>query len=136
MPTQRFEPEDFQAFLELLPASVEGRPLAHVLDVRHESFAVPEYLALARRYGCTTVHTDGPQFPAIADDLAELAYVRLMRSEADCRTGYPAAQLDAWARGARAWIGRGARHRVFVFFINGAKERAPAAALDLIRRLS
>jgi uncharacterized protein YecE (DUF72 family) len=136
MPTKRFESEDFEAFLALLPPSVDGHALRHVLDVRHESFAVPEYLALARRYGCTTVHTDAPQFPVIADDLAELAYIRLMRSAPDCGTGYPDGQLDAWARGARAWIERSAGHQVFVFFINGAKERAPAAALELIRRTS
>jgi uncharacterized protein YecE (DUF72 family) len=107
-----------------------------VLDVRHESFDCPDYLALARRYGCTTVHTDAPHFPAIADDLTELAYIRLMRSAPDCMTGYPGEQLEDWARGARAWVERSARHQAFVFFINGAKERAPAAALELIRRVS
>jgi uncharacterized protein YecE (DUF72 family) len=136
MPTKRFEAEDFEAFLALLPPRVGGRALRHVLDVRHESFAVPEYLALARRYGCTTAHTDAPQFPAIADARTELAYIRLMRSAPDCGTGYPDGQLDAWARGARAWTERSTRHQVFVFFINGAKERAPAAACELIRRTS
>ena len=136
MPTKRFEPDDFEAFLALLPKSLDGRPLRHVLDVRHESFASPHYLALARRYGCTTVHTDAPQFPAIADDAGELAYIRLMRSEADCATGYAPAALDAWAEGARSWTGGGAQREVFIYFINGAKERAPAAALELIRRIS
>jgi uncharacterized protein YecE (DUF72 family) len=135
MPTKRFEPDDFEAFLRLLPARAGQRPLRHVLDVRHESFACPEYLALARRHGCTTVHTDAPQFPAIADASSDLAYVRLMRSSADCPTGYPPAALDAWAQGARQWTAPAPTREAFVFFINGAKERAPAAALDLIRRL-
>jgi len=136
MPTKRFEPDDFEAFLTLLPRHVDGRPLRHVLDVRHESFLSPGYLALARRFGCATVHTDAPQFPAIAEARSDLAYIRLMRSEADCASGYAPEQLDAWARGARAWTERGAQHEVFVYFINGAKERAPAAAQELIRRIS
>lgn len=134
-PTKRFEPADLEAFLALLPRAAAGLPLRHVLDVRHESFACEEYLALARRHGCTTVHTDAPQFPAIADAGSELAYIRLMRSNAACAAGYPAAELRAWARGARAWVDRSPRHQVFLHFINGAKERAPAAALELIRQL-
>jgi uncharacterized protein YecE (DUF72 family) len=136
MPTKRFEPDDFEAFLALLPASVDGRLLRHVLDVRHESFASPDYLALARRYGCATVHTDSDKFPAIADAQTELAYVRLMRSAAECATGYPPDTLEQWATGARAWIAGGTTREVFIFFINGAKERAPAAALELIRQVT
>jgi len=136
MPTKRFEPDDFEAFLRLLPRSVGARALRHVLDVRHASFACPEYLALARRYGCTTVYTDSAQFPAIADERSDLAYLRLMRSSADCPTGYAPAALAAWAQGARDWTAMGPAREVLLFFINGAKERAPAAALDLIRRLS
>jgi uncharacterized protein YecE (DUF72 family) len=135
MATKRFDPADFEAFLALLPREAGGIALRHVLDVRHESFLDPGYLPLARRYGCTTVHTDAPQFPAIADDASELAYLRLMRSSADCPTGYAPAELEQWAQGARAWAGKGPRREVFVYFINGAKERAPAAAQQLIRCL-
>ncbi|AEG94912.1 hypothetical protein Rta_37960 [Ramlibacter tataouinensis TTB310] len=131
---------DFEAFLALLPAAVGDRPLRHVLDVRHESFATPHYLALARRHGYVTVHTDSPKFPAIADADAPFAYLRLMRSEAHRASGYPREALDAWAAGAQAWARGDAPlpgpRDVFVFFINGAKERAPAAALELIRRFS
>ena len=135
MPTKRFEPEDFEAFLALLPKQIGGRTLKHVMDVRHESFLSPDYLPLARRYGCATVHTDSDKFPAIADGEGDLAYLRLMRSEAQRTTGYPPDQLDQWAQGARAWIDKGPQRQAFVFFINGAKERAPAAALELLRRL-
>jgi uncharacterized protein YecE (DUF72 family) len=136
MPTKQFDAADFEAFLKLLPREVEGRPLQHVLDVRHESFLAPAYLPLARRYGCTTVHTDSGKFPAIADAQSDLAYIRLMRSEAQRPTGYPPDVLDQWARGARAWLEKGAAKEAFVFLINGAKERAPAAAQELIRRLA
>src|SRR5512132_428832 len=58
MPTKQFDAQDFEAFLALLPRSVEGRTLRHVLDVRHESFCSSDFLPLAHRYGCCTVHTD------------------------------------------------------------------------------
>jgi uncharacterized protein YecE (DUF72 family) len=135
MPTKQFDAPDFEAFLALLPGAVDGRKLRHVLDVRHPSFDCAEYLALARRYGCTTVHTDSDKFPAIADPQSDLAYIRLMRSEANCATGYSPALLDDWATGARAWVKSPSREAL-IFFINGAKERAPAAALELIRRVA
>jgi len=132
-PTKRFEPDDFGAFLALLPRRAGGLPLRHVLDVRHESFACAGYLELARRHDCATVHTDAPQFPAIADPGNDLAYIRLMRSAADCPTGYRPAEIAAWAQGARAWVAGGPRREVFLYFINGAKERAPAAAIELMQ---
>ena len=135
-PTKVFDPQDFEAFLALLPATVDGRALRHVLDVRHESFAAPDYLALARKYGCVTVHTDSEKFPSIVDEQWPFAYLRLMRSDAAIATGYPPAALDQWARGAIAWSASDPPRDAFVFFINGAKERAPAAALALIERLN
>ena len=136
MPTKVFDPQDFEAFLALLPSSVDGRALRHVLDVRHESFETPEYLALARKYGCVTVHTDSDKFPSIRDSDAPFAYIRLMRSAADVPTGYPPGVLDQWAQGARAWTGNATPRDLFIYFINGAKERAPAAAMALLERLS
>jgi len=136
MPAKLFEPEDFEAFLALLPRAVDGRRLRHALDVRHASFATPAFLALARRYGCVPVCTDSEKFPAIADAEAGFAYLRLMRGQADVPTGYTPEAIARWAEGVRAWTG-GARPRdVFVYFINGAKERAPAGAMELLRQLA
>jgi uncharacterized protein YecE (DUF72 family) len=135
MPTKVFDPEDFEAFLALLPRSVDGRALRHVLDVRHESFDTPDFLALARKYGCVAVHTDSEKFPAIVDAQAPFAYIRLMRSDAAIPTGYPEKVLDQWAGGVRAWADGDLPRDAFVYFINGAKERAPAAALALLERL-
>lgn len=134
MPTTAFQPEDLDAFLRLLPREVQGRPLRHVLDVRHASFATEQYLELLARHGCTTVYTDSAKFPAIPHAKCELAYLRLMRSAAEVPTGYPPQDLGGWVRGARDWLGLGAQHEAFVFFINGAKERAPAAALEFLRQ--
>jgi uncharacterized protein YecE (DUF72 family) len=135
MPTTAFQPDDLEAFLRLLPREVQGRPLRHVLDARHPSFADERYLDLLARHGCTTVYTDSEKFPSIAHARSELAYLRLMRSAADCATGYPPEELADWVQGARAWAGAGERHEAFVFFINGAKERAPHAAMEFLRQL-
>jgi uncharacterized protein YecE (DUF72 family) len=135
MPTKKFDAPDFEAFLKLLPREAGGRPLRHVMDVRHESFASGAYLELAHRHGCATVYTDSDKFPNIADAGSDLAYLRLMRSDASCPTGYPPSELGKWADGCRAWTAKGSQRDVFAFFINGAKERAPAAAQALIALL-
>lgn len=135
MPGKVFEPGDFEAFLALLPQAVDGLPLRHALDVRHESFATPAFVALARRYGCVPVHTDSEKFPAIADAQADFAYLRLMRSQAEVPTGYAPEAITQWADGVRAWTGGERPRDVFVYFINGAKERAPAGAIELMAQL-
>jgi uncharacterized protein YecE (DUF72 family) len=150
MPGKVFEAQDFEAFLALLPTQVDGRALRHVLDVRHESFMDPAYLALARRYRVATVFTDADKFPSFADLTGDVVYARLMMSDAALATGYAEAALDAWAERARRWAAgetpedlpaleaapAPARSReVFIYFINGAKEKAPAAAMALLARL-
>lgn len=135
MPTKQFEPEDFEAFLALLPQQVDGRRLRHALDVRHESFATPAFLRLARQCACVPVHTDAEKFPAIAAPDADFAYLRLMRSQADVPTGYTPEAIAAWAQGVRAWTSGQRPRDVFVYFINGAKERAPAGAMELMKQL-
>ena len=149
MPSIVFEPEDFEAFLALLPSAVDGCPLRHVLDVRHPSFMSEAYLALARRYRCATVFCDSDDYPSFADLTADFVYARLMRSDARFKSGYAPKALDAWAEAARTWAEggepqdlprvskpapAGKSREVFVFFINGAKERAPAAATGLLQR--
>ena len=152
MPTKAFDAEDFAAFLALLPKRAGSRALRHVMDVRHPSFETPEYLALARAHSVATVFTDSPKFPSFADLTADFVYARLMRSDAALAQGYAPEALDQWAAHAQAWAagktpaglphvenGGGAKaaagRDVFVFFINGAKEKAPAAAGALIQRL-
>lgn len=150
-PRKRFEHDDFAAFLDLLPATLDGRPLRHVLEVRHASFLCEEYLALTRARGLPSVFTDSPEFPSFADPGGDFCYARLMRSRADVESGYPPVDIDAWAERARMWADgdvptdlprishvpetkRGPRD-VFIYFISAAKERNPAAARALIERL-
>ncbi|MGA0612350.1 DUF72 domain-containing protein [Caldimonas sp. KR1-144] len=126
-----FDADDFAAFLKLLPAEVQGRELRHALDVRHESFACEAFYELARRHRAAIVFSDGDGLPAIPELTAGFFYARLLNSRADLATGYAPDVLDSWAAGARAWAPR----EGYVFFINGAKERAPAAAMALIERI-
>lgn len=150
MPTKRFEADDFEAFLKLLPASVEGLKLRHVMDVRHASFMAPEYLELARKYKVATVYADSDDYPSFADLTADFVYARLMRTHSKVKTGYEAQALDRWAERAQRWAAGGEPddlprveaeaapkkpRDVFIYFISGAKERAPAAAMALIERL-
>ena len=150
MPTKQFEAEDFEAFLALLPRKIGSCKLRHVLDVRHASFLSADYLKLARKYKCASVFTDSEKFPSFADLSTDFAYARLMKSAADIPTGYAPKALDQWKVAAQAWAQGGEQtglprfapaskaskpRDVFVFFINGAKERAPAAAQALLARL-
>ncbi|WP_082585748.1 MULTISPECIES: DUF72 domain-containing protein [unclassified Hydrogenophaga] len=150
-PTKLFDPVDFEAFLKLLPGKVDGLPLRHALDVRHNSFMDPAYLALARKYRCATVFTDSDDYPSFADLTADVVYARLMRTDPKVKTGYAPKALDRWAEAAKTWAaggepadvprlespGKKAGPRdVFMYFISGAKERAPAAAMALIERLN
>ena len=149
-PTKRFDAEDIEAFLKLLPKKIDGRPARHVLEPRHESFETSEFVNLARKHGAAIVYTDSEDYPSIGDVTADFVYARLMRAQSSVKTGYAGVALDAWAKIARTFArgsepaefprmtdGRksGARD-VFVFFINGAKERAPAAAAALLDKLS
>ena len=49
-PTKKFDEKDFGGFLELLPHNFDGQPLRHVVEVRHDSFKTPAFLALLRRF--------------------------------------------------------------------------------------
>lgn len=132
MATKKFDPEDMDAFLKLLPRAANGRPLRHALEVRHESFKSKEFYDLARRHRVAIVFADDETFPAIDEPTADFTYARLMRTKEEIATGYAPAALGRWAKRAKDWARRG---DVFLYFISGAKLRAPAAAQALIARV-
>ena len=147
---KRIDAAEFAAFVELLPRAHGGRTLRHVLDVRDPDFVDADYLALARRHGMATVFTDSHEYPSFADLTADFAYARLMRSQAPLETGYAATDLDRWRERALLWAEGGdpddlphiddataprRPREVFVYFISSAKERNPAAAMALLKRL-
>jgi uncharacterized protein YecE (DUF72 family) len=131
METKKFDPEDFEDFLKLLPRTVGQLPLRHALEVRHESFKTKAFYELARKYKAAIVFADGGDVPVIDEATADFSYARLMGTVENIETGYSAADLGAWAKRAKAWAELG---DVFVYFISGAKVRAPAAAQAFIER--
>ncbi|MEO8997940.1 MAG: DUF72 domain-containing protein [Rhodanobacter sp.] len=149
-PSRPFDGGDLGAFLEALPRELNGRPLRHVLEVRHPGFVDERYVALARMHAVPTVFTDSPDYPSLADLTGDFAYARLMRSADGIATGYAPDELDRWAAHARNWasgndiselphaasLSPGNQPRdVFVFFISSAKHRNPAAAMALQSRI-
>ena len=150
MATKKFDAKDFEDFLKLLPKTVEGQTIRHVVEVRHESFRHPDFIALLRAYGVGLVLADSAEFPEIADLTAPFVYARLMRSSEDEALGYSAPALDGWAKRARLWAQGGEPkglksagappatpepREVFLYIISGFKPKAPTAAMALIERL-
>jgi uncharacterized protein YecE (DUF72 family) len=149
MATKKFDPVDFEAFLKLLPASVEGRSLRHVVEVRHETFRTPEFIEMIRDRNVAAVVSADGDFPQIADPTADFVYARIMGTVEDEPLGYSDAALDLWAERARIWAAGGgpdglsyagpkapvAPRDVFLYVISGHKIRNPLAAMALIKRL-
>jgi len=151
-PFKKFEAEDFETFLKLLPESTRGMPLRHVLEVRHGSFAVPEFVALARRYRAAICYAHHHDYPEIADVTGDIVYARLQKGEDSIATAYAPEDLDRWAARARIWAEGGQpedlpladpanppdrRPRdVFVYFIHEGKLRAPQGAMAFMQRVS
>ena len=151
MPTKVFDPDDFAAFLQLLPARLGALQLRHAVEVRHPSFMTPEFLALVRKHKVATVFADSDKHPSFADLTADFVYGRLMMTESKNATGYTAERIAFWANCSATWAAGGAPtglhmvesrlpksqpRDVFLFFISGAKERAPAAAMATIDALT
>ncbi|WP_428031340.1 DUF72 domain-containing protein [Ancylobacter sp.] len=151
MPTKKFDPDDFEAFLKLLPKRVDGHDIRHAVEVRHDSFKTPDFIALARDHGVAVILAGDSDFPAIADITAPFVYARIMGTQEDEALGYSTTALDSWAETAKEWAAgktppalketllsppAEARPReVFLFVISGFKPRNPAAAMALIERV-
>lgn len=149
MATKKFDPDDFGAFLAMLPKAQDGLPLRHCVEVRHASFAVPEFVALCRRHGVAICLAEHEVHPMIADVTADFVYARLMAGNDELPTCYPPEELDRWAARFKTYASGGvpddlptlaapapkAPRDVYAFFIHEGKVRAPAAAMELIRRL-
>jgi uncharacterized protein YecE (DUF72 family) len=151
-PTRKFDVDNFEAFLSLLPRELDGVALRHALEVRHESFLVPEFMELVRKHNAAIVLADSEKYPLIADATADFVYMRLQRTDERVATGYTARALKQWASRAMTYqtggmpddlptLAKGPASKpkkkrdVFVYFISGAKIRAPAAALALLAQL-
>lgn len=121
-----------------------------MVEVRHDSFRVPAFVALLRKFAIPVVFAEHANYPAIADLGGDFVYVRLQRGDDGLKTCYPPKELDAWARRLKTWASGGEpddvphvvptkpgkRPRdVFAYVIHEGKVRAPAGAMELIDRV-
>jgi uncharacterized protein YecE (DUF72 family) len=169
-PSFRFDPERLAAFFEILPRDTEAaaklarkhdhklrsrawlavdrrRKLRHALEIRHDSFRDPAFIALLRKHDVALVCADAVEWPLLMDATADFVYCRLHGSEELYASGYGKPALRHWAARIKAWrTGSQPRDRehviarppprrrardVYVYFDNDAKVRAPADALCL-----
>jgi uncharacterized protein YecE (DUF72 family) len=145
--TKRFDADDFRAFLDLLPQKVGGLRLRHAVEPRHESFRDPAVIEMLRARNHALVYAHSEDYLELADVTADFVYARLQRCREEEAEGYSPAELAAWASRTRTWERGGTPEDlptlvapasagprdVFVYFISGAKVRAPMAAQGLIR---
>jgi len=150
-PSKKFDAADFEAFLGLLPDKVDGAELRHAVEVRHDSFRTPEFIALLRRFNTPVVFADHAEYPAIPDVTGDFVYARLQTGSDEVETAYPSSELDAWAGRLQTWAAGGrpedleavapeasaelTPRDVFAFIIHEGKVRAPAGAGAIIARL-
>lgn len=172
-PQVRFERARFEEFFRLLPRShreaaklmrthadrmredagfrvKRDLPLRHCVEIRHESFVVPEFVELLRKHDIGLVVADTVEWPLLMDVSSDFVYCRLHGSEQLYTSGYDDAALDVWAERVITWArggqpqGRRAdqidaevRPRdVYVYFDNDAKVRAPFDAKELRDRVN
>jgi uncharacterized protein YecE (DUF72 family) len=174
-PNMQFNPELFDAFFRLLPrttaaaaelalgrdqrlegrASLEpdaNRRLRHAVEVRHESFVDPTFIALLRKHRIAWVVADTPRpWPLFEDVTSDFIYMRLHGATELYQSRYTGGQLDRWAECIRAWSEGGqppgarlisselpptrASRDVYCYFDNTDKLHAPDNARELMEKL-
>lgn len=145
-PTKKFDAEDFEGFLKLLPQSHQGVPLRHALEVRHDSFIDANFVALARKYGCAIVYAHHETYPEIADVTGDFIYARLQKGSDDYPECYDQQSMKQWGERCKIWQNgeipddlpyvsndhvKITARDVFVYFITSGKVRAPHGAIAL-----
>jgi uncharacterized protein YecE (DUF72 family) len=173
-PNFGFNPERLEAFFDMLPrdtrsaaalakkhnAIMKGRAffkvkdnhlLRHAIEIRHESFKTPDFVALLRKHNIALVVADtAGKWPFLEDLTSDFVYARLHGDEQIYVSGYTPKALDTWAEKVNAWQSGGeapgAQHaspkppkmcksrQVFLYFDNDVKVRAPYDAFGLAQR--
>jgi uncharacterized protein YecE (DUF72 family) len=134
MPSLQFDEANVAAFLEALPKRLGNRKLRHVLEVRNESFTAPAFAELMEKHEVAIAQVEDPKVPLFETVTTDFVYARLRRCSEDEPTGYSSQAIAAIAERFEAHVKAG--RDCFVYFINGAKVRAPHAAMALIKRFS
>jgi len=130
---RKFDRDDIARFIDLLPEKLDGITLRHALEPRNESFGDEKFFELCRARNIAVVLEDSDEYPCIEADTADFSYARLQKMSEELETGYDENAISGFAERARKWRTEG--RDSYIFMINGAKVRAPAAALALQERL-
>jgi uncharacterized protein YecE (DUF72 family) len=177
-PRFAFRPEKLEPFLAALPRThaaagelaanhdqrvkdpsttvhTPDRPIRYAVEIRHDSFLVPEFVALLRDHDAALVVSGtAGEHPLIEEPTTDFMYLRLHGTEAMYAGSYADAELDHWADRIRQWAkgrqpddaatitatgadelpGQNGRE-VFVYFDNTLKINAPFDARRLMERL-
>jgi uncharacterized protein YecE (DUF72 family) len=129
-----------------------NRALRHALEVRHESFVDPDFVALLADYDVALVVADtAGRWPLVEDVTSDFVYIRLHGDKELYVSGYTPAALKRWAARIDRWrqgrkpdavrcidFARRPRARprdVYAYFDNDAKVKAPRDAARLARLL-
>ncbi len=144
--------DEWMAERSWLDVEEEDLPLRHAVEIRHKSFAVPEYISLLRKYEVALVVADSVKWPVMLDLTADFVYCRLHGSEKIYPDGYTDEGIDLWARRVIAWSRgeeatdgtrihadpgpRQSARDVFVYFDDDNKARAPYDAQRLSKRVA
>jgi len=129
---RKFDREHFANFLSVLPKEKDGVELRHALEVRGTGYDDPAFFELLDKHGATVVYAEDDEFPKLAQLGSDFVVARLMQSQANEKAGYSKKEIDRFAKMATDWS---KKRDVFVFFISGAKENNPAAAMALQQKL-
>ena len=172
----RFSTERLDHFFALLPRDTEAaavlaehrsewlaerawaktgrrRELRHAIEIRHQSFLDPAFIALLRRHRVALVFADSVAWPYAEDLTTDFVYLRLHGSEELYASGYSdealdhfASRIKLWAEGLEPNDARRAApdaepmsqtpRDVYAYFDNDAKVRAPVDARSLRAKLA
>lgn len=169
-PQVKFDPVRFDAFFSLLPRTQgeaadlgrlhdrrldgrdwleveKNRPIRHAVEIRHETFVCPAFVAMLRQHRIGLVVADTVEWPLLMDVTADFVYCRLHGSKQLYASGYGPKEIARWSDRVHRWAhglevedgtkacNRNARRRtsrdVYIYFDNDAKVRAPFDAQQL-----
>ncbi|MFP5392558.1 MAG: DUF72 domain-containing protein [Gammaproteobacteria bacterium] len=174
-PQMTFDPERMEHFLSILPHDTEAaaemarhheprmegrtaldpggkRKLRHAVEIRHESFIDPRFVAMLRKYKVAMVVADtAGKWPNYEDVTADFMYLRLHGDKELYASGYSDEALERWAERIRAWTTgtqpadarlmstkappRRASRDLYCYFDNDIKVHAPFDARKLAEKL-
>jgi uncharacterized protein YecE (DUF72 family) len=119
--------ERLAGLFELLP------PGLHTIEFRHESWFVPEVMAMLRAHDVALTIGDHPSRPFQTHEAtADWMFIRFHYGARGRIGNYSATEIAEWGERIRGWRRREA---IYVYYNNDWNSYAPANAKLLIRRL-